>query len=109
MNANMDKNPLAPDKDAAPNVRKEIVAVTFSSSGDGIIMSTDPAYIAEVADAGGVAMNYITRGAMQFMAVREPDKNLRAKMLKIAAGPALFIVEADGTMSGPSSFAQKSY
>ena len=103
------QNPLAPDKNAKPNTRKEIVAVTFGSSGEGIIMSTDPVYIMEVAERGGVPMNYLTRDAVRFMAKREQDKQLRLQLTKIASGPALFVVEPDGTMSGPSSFTQKDY
>ena len=98
------KNPLAPDKDAAPNKRKEIVAVSFGSTGAGMIFSTDPVYILDVAERGGVPMNYLTRGAVRFMAQREFKKELRQELLRIANGPALFIIEEDGTMSGPSSF-----
>ena len=100
------KNPLASDKDAPPNKRKEIVVVSFGSSGAGMIFSTDPVYIMQVAERGGTPMNYLTRDAVRFMAKRESNAELKQLLQQIAAGRALFIIEEDGTMHGPSSFTQ---
>ena len=79
--------------------RKEIVAVKI-----GDVLTTDPVLILEAAERGGIPLHYMARGMFRYLAKIETDKELKLLWNKLASGPALFIIEEDGTMHGPSSF-----
>lgn len=79
--------------------RKEIVAVKI---GDAI--TTDPVLVLEAAERGGIPLNYMARGTFRYLAKIEIDPELKRLWTKLASAPALFIIEEDGSMHGPSSY-----